>query len=326
MKALDRRTFLRGAGGVALGLPLLNIMMETSAGAQAPVTAPRRILFCFKANGDQIANRFTATGETTFQFGEFLAPLEPYRADLLVLNKLDKRYGKLPELEKSDNHQQGGSALAPWPSGEGSYPIGGTDRKIGYVLGPSADYCDRHEGAREEPVRPASAPRLPRRPEEQRHLEPALARRPRRHAEPDSAGDRSVRGLRAHLHVQLRSGRQAAIRERLAKKQSALDLVLGETQALDARLGADGQAAGRAAHRRRYATSSGRCQGAVGGAACAPISLGTKLDPYNNDNSRDPGRAVLQDQRHGVRLRHSRASSSSTGQATPATASTRASG
>ena len=41
-----------------------------------------------------------------------------------------KRYGRMGEAERADNHQQGGSALAPWPSGEGSYPIGGTDRKM----------------------------------------------------------------------------------------------------------------------------------------------------------------------------------------------------
>ncbi len=46
----------------------------------------------------------------------------------------------------ADGHEQGGSALAPWQSGSGSFPIGGTCDSngnnceyIGYVLGPSID-------------------------------------------------------------------------------------------------------------------------------------------------------------------------------------------
>src|SRR6185369_12230567 len=79
-------------------------------------------------------------GETTFQFGEFLAPLEPYRSELLILNRLDKRFGQLPRDKVADNHEQGGSSLAPWTSGAGSYPIGGSNgATIGYVEGPSAD-------------------------------------------------------------------------------------------------------------------------------------------------------------------------------------------
>src|SRR5688500_15518529 len=98
MKRLSRRTFLRGAGGVAIGLPLLNIMIEKPAGAQATPPPPRRLIFSFKPNGDEVARRFTNTDEAGFQFDEFLAPLEPYRSELLILNKLDKRYGSLPEL------------------------------------------------------------------------------------------------------------------------------------------------------------------------------------------------------------------------------------
>src|SRR4029450_2904229 len=71
--------------------------------------------------------------------GGFRAPLEPYRQDLLILNKLDKKFGKLPAGSVADNHEQGGSSLAPGPSGTGSYPIGGANTTIGFVLGPSAD-------------------------------------------------------------------------------------------------------------------------------------------------------------------------------------------
>src|SRR2546430_7993647 len=102
---------------------------------------PRSPLFPYTTlfRSDQVGLRFAAKGETTFQFGEFLAPLEPYRSDLLVMEGISKRFEKLPSAELADNHEQGGSGLAPWPSGAGSYPVGGTSRYVGYVLGPSAD-------------------------------------------------------------------------------------------------------------------------------------------------------------------------------------------
>lgn len=133
---LSRRTLLRGAGGVAIALPFLQAMERP---AQAQSTAPRRLIFEFKPNGDQTGRRFDQQGATDFVLGEFLAPLEPYRKDLLFANLLNKRFDQLAQGERADQHQQGGASLAPWPSGEGDFPVGGEDRTIGYVLGPSAD-------------------------------------------------------------------------------------------------------------------------------------------------------------------------------------------
>lgn len=138
MKRLSRRAVLRGAGGLALSLPLLEVMSPTDAKAQS--SGPRRIIFEFKPNGDQVDRRFTSRDQNAFVFDEFLEPLEPYRDDLLVLDRLDKRIYNLPVNERADNHQQGGVALAPWPSGDGDFPVGGESRTIGYVLGPSADF------------------------------------------------------------------------------------------------------------------------------------------------------------------------------------------
>ena len=44
MRVLDRRTFLRGAGGVGIALPFLEAMLPRHASAQ---TAPRRYVVCF---------------------------------------------------------------------------------------------------------------------------------------------------------------------------------------------------------------------------------------------------------------------------------------
>jgi len=153
MRALfDRRKFLMGAGGVALALPLLEVMQGKKARAQD--AAVRRLIFEFKPNGDETDRRFDALGETDFVLGEFLSPLEAYRKDLLFLHRINKQFEQLPLLERPDRHQQGGSSLAPWAFGEGDFPVGGEDRTIGYVLGPSADYAIGERVIAENPSLP----------------------------------------------------------------------------------------------------------------------------------------------------------------------------
>lgn len=135
---MNRRNFLR-AGGAVLALPMLESLLPRAARAQT-MQAPRRVITVFTANGDEISTRFNTRTETGFVLGDFLRPYEPLRADMLFVEGVDKYHWKLPEGERSDGHQQGGSALAPWRSGSGSFPIGGGNgATIGYVLGPSVD-------------------------------------------------------------------------------------------------------------------------------------------------------------------------------------------
>lgn len=149
---LSRRTLLRGAGGIAIGLPLLEAMRPRRASAQR--VSPRRIVFEFKPNGDQTNRRMLDTDPVQFRFDEFLQPLEPYRDDLLVLNRLDKRFDRFQLSERGDNHQQGSMGLAPWPQGAGDFSVFGADRRIGYVQGPSADYVIGEETLRQAPALP----------------------------------------------------------------------------------------------------------------------------------------------------------------------------
>jgi len=281
MKRLSRRTLLRGGGGLALSLPLLEAMLP-SASAQAADT-PRRILFEFKANGDQTARRFTNTTETGFQFDEFLAPLEPYRDEVLFLNRLDKRFRQLGQEEQSDGHQQGGSALAPWPSGAGSYPIGGTDRKIGYVLGPSADHAigDRVLAGPNPPAHRHLVYRVGQKNNDIWNL----------HSHAGPQGTQSpvppeTDPYAAYARIFTFNddpAAQAALLRRLKMQQSALDLVLEETTALEARLGADDRQR-MEQHTEAIRDIERTLSGTKGGASCGPIELGAKLDPYNNDN------------------------------------------
>ena len=206
-------------------------------------------MFAFQANGDEVATRFTTAGETNFVFGEFLAPLEPYRQDLLILNKLDKKFGKLPAGSVADNHEQGGSALAPWPSGTGSYPIGGTDTTIGFVLGPSAD---RSIGD----MVLAANPSIPHRHLVYRvggkrndiwnlhsHAGPVGTQNP---IPPET--DPYAAYARIFMFNATDAAAQAAIQKRLLKKQSALDLVLAEANTLSSKVGTKDRAEAGSAH------------------------------------------------------------------------------
>lgn len=135
--SFSRRNLLRGAAGLTLALPWLESLAQSSGGGSG--TAPRRIVFSFTANGDQVSRRMRVKSETGFVFDDMLEPFEAWRQDLLVLDGVNKNHHLLPSGQQADAHQQGGSALAPWPSGQGSFPIGGTNSTIGYVQGPSAD-------------------------------------------------------------------------------------------------------------------------------------------------------------------------------------------
>jgi hypothetical protein len=96
MKPLHRRTFLRGAGGVAIALPLLEAMMGArkshAGGSEGP---PPRFVVFFSANGT-IHERWTPVGSAeSFVLDDpadpdrILAPLEAYKDQLLVIEGVD---------------------------------------------------------------------------------------------------------------------------------------------------------------------------------------------------------------------------------------------
>ncbi len=288
MKRLSRRTLLRGGAGIGLSLPLLEAMTP-HASAQAAV-APRRILFEFKSNGDQTARRFTATGETTFAFDEFLAPLEPYRNELLVLNKLNRRYGSLGD-KRSDGHQQGGASLAPWESGSGSYPIGGKEGvTIGYVLGPSADYVIGDRVIQAVPT--VKYRHLVYRVGQKNndiwnmhsHAGPIGTQNP---VQPET--DPYAAYARIFTFGTNDEAAKAELEKRLLKKQSALDLVLAEAGSLQTKLGSADKARVQQ-HMDAIRDIERTLSTGNGGVGCQPFELGEKLDPYKDDNHEAVGK------------------------------------
>jgi hypothetical protein len=105
---LNRRAVLKGAGSIAIALPWLEIMGRgRRASAQTTPTA-KRFVTVFQPGGTVRAN-YTPTGsESAPVFGSILAPLEPMKSKLLVIDGLDMKSAV------GEQHQAG---IIAWLSG-----------------------------------------------------------------------------------------------------------------------------------------------------------------------------------------------------------------
>lgn len=136
MKPLDRRTFLRGAGGILVGLPLLDAMVSARRASADPVAKPRRLVLWFTPNGT-IYDEWQPQGTgTSFTFRKILSPLEGLKKKITVVDGLDMRRGGV-----GDGHQQGMGHL--WTGVEllSGDVKGGCDNcdSAGFASGPSVD-------------------------------------------------------------------------------------------------------------------------------------------------------------------------------------------
>ena len=87
-----RRHFLRGATGVAIALPWLDFFQRGRARAQAtPASTAQRFVAVFNPGGT-VLNKWRPTGtETAPVLSPILAPLEPMKEKLLILDGLDMK-------------------------------------------------------------------------------------------------------------------------------------------------------------------------------------------------------------------------------------------
>jgi hypothetical protein len=125
--AIDRRTFLRGAGGAALALPFLDVMRSRAGVAELP---NRLVLFC-TGNGTWPPSWTpTGTDEAGFALGPILAPLAPHQSDLLVLSGIHNEAARSrPEVRPHPSAAASllsGTAILPDASGApDSWSLGG---------------------------------------------------------------------------------------------------------------------------------------------------------------------------------------------------------
>lgn len=134
MSKLNRRSFLRGTGSFALGLPFLDAMGGCSRGPD-PLTSkhaqnaegfPKRFIVMFSANGTVRENWTpTATGGGGFELSTILAPLEAYKQNLVVIDGVDMLSAN---NGPGDGHQRGmGHMLTGTELLDGDLFVGGGD-------------------------------------------------------------------------------------------------------------------------------------------------------------------------------------------------------
>lgn len=134
MKTLSRRRFLRGAGGIAIALPFLDAMVPSAKAA----TPPKRFIAFFTGLGT-VKTRWVPKGtETTFTLSDVLAPLEPYKDKLVVVEGVDM---KSAYSGPGDPHQQGiAQSLSATELQEGDlFKYACSDKMVGWGGGISLD-------------------------------------------------------------------------------------------------------------------------------------------------------------------------------------------
>jgi hypothetical protein len=93
MRGTTRRNFLRGAGGLTVGLPMLSSLQGTARARGAD--GPRHLVVMFHPQG-MIMDEWHPTGVgTDFTLPAILAPLEAHRDDIVVVSGLDNQSGML---------------------------------------------------------------------------------------------------------------------------------------------------------------------------------------------------------------------------------------
>ena len=139
----SRRTFLRGAGGACLALPLLDIMhgCDSPGLAQAPLQfrgkgGPKRFVVFWTPNGTIMNNWRPTGGSDAFTLPRILAPLEQHKKDIIVLDGVDELSAyKGP----GDAHQKGtGQGLTGTELQEGDF-AGADGLSAGWADGISVD-------------------------------------------------------------------------------------------------------------------------------------------------------------------------------------------
>lgn len=84
---VNRRTFLRGASGASIALPLLEAM------GRGAVPIPKRFVVMFSPNGTVRENWLPKGGQTDFTLSPILSPLEAHRKDIVVVSGVDQQQG-----------------------------------------------------------------------------------------------------------------------------------------------------------------------------------------------------------------------------------------
>lgn len=92
--ALPRRTFLKGIGTAAIGLPFLDAMAPAFASSAAAAKPPVRMAFFYVPNGLMMKHWNPGAAGPLGELPRILKPLEPYKQDITVLRNLAHNTGR----------------------------------------------------------------------------------------------------------------------------------------------------------------------------------------------------------------------------------------
>lgn len=111
---LSRRAFLRGAGTVAISLPLLDFMRTGSGAHAADTQTPKRLVTFFFPNGSPKELWLPERTGRDFAFKGALEPLAPLKDKIALISGLHDPAAK---EGSGDPHSRGGGAFAVgWPN------------------------------------------------------------------------------------------------------------------------------------------------------------------------------------------------------------------
>jgi hypothetical protein len=136
---MSRRALLRGAGGVAIGLPFLEAMTPFGRTSHAAgTTPPKRFIVFFSPDGSIRENWLPTGTETSFTLSRILAPLEANKQSIVVLDNVENKVGGYA-ARPGDDHMKGMGAML---TGRGLLPgstQGGAGDPAGLASGISVD-------------------------------------------------------------------------------------------------------------------------------------------------------------------------------------------
>jgi len=112
-KHLPRRTFLKGIAGASVALPLLDAMIPALTAQTRTAAAPKlRLGFVYVPHGAVLDN-WTPIGDgTNFQLNQIMAPLEPFKQQLVVVSGLANKAAESQGDGGGDHARSGPSFLS----------------------------------------------------------------------------------------------------------------------------------------------------------------------------------------------------------------------
>ena len=131
---IHRRTLLRGAGGIAIGLPFLDAMLRPGRTHAADATPMRLVVFY--SPGGTLLDKWRPTGATdNFTLSSMMSPLTPMKDRLLFVDGLNL---SVTEMGYGHPHARGmGGVLTGQPLLSGTFNT--NQGNAGFAAGPSID-------------------------------------------------------------------------------------------------------------------------------------------------------------------------------------------